>query len=56
VTESSGYVDVTIVKKMVNTELSVGVRTVDSTAKAPSDYTSFDEIVKLIKRDSESTV
>lgn len=52
-TESSGYVDITIVKKMVNTELNVGVRTVNSTAKFPADYTEFDEVVKLIKREPE---
>ena len=38
VTESNGHVEVTIVKKLINQDLIVGVRTVDDTAVSPKDY------------------
>jgi len=38
VTESNGHVEVTIVKKLINQELIVGVRTRDDTAISPKDY------------------
>lgn len=38
VTESNGHVEVTIVKKLLNQELIVGVRTRDDTAVSPKDY------------------
>jgi solute carrier family 8 (sodium/calcium exchanger) len=41
VTESAGHVEITIIKKMMNHELSVGVRTIDDTAVAPKDYKAF---------------
>jgi hypothetical protein len=53
VTESSGFVEVTVVKKMVNADVTFGIRTVDATAKAPADYTHYEEIVTLKKRDNE---
>lgn len=41
VTESAGHVEITIIKKMMNHELNVGVRTIDDTAVAPKDYKAF---------------
>jgi hypothetical protein len=43
VTESNGSVEITILKKNQNTELTFGYRTIDDTAVAPKDYTSVDE-------------
>lgn len=42
VTESSGYVEVTVVNKNVQKDITFGMRTVDGTAKAPTEYTAFD--------------
>lgn len=41
VTESSGFVEITIVKKVAE-ELLFFVRTIDDTAKAPEDYEHFE--------------
>lgn len=56
VTESSGYVEVTIVNKNVQKDITFGLRTVDGTAKAPSEYTAIDEIYTIKKRDPEKTI
>lgn len=51
VSESSGFVNVTIAKKMMSTEEQIGVRTVEGSAKADVDFESFDEVIYLKKRD-----
>ena len=52
VTESNGFVEITIIKK-VQSELIIGVRTVPDTAIHPKDYTHIDEIITIKKRDNE---
>lgn len=52
VTESNGFVEIAIVKK-VATDLTIGVRTVPDTATHPKDYTHIDELITIKKRDSE---
>jgi len=55
VTESNGHVEITIVKKL-QSDLSVGVRTVADSATYPKDYTHFDEIIPFRKRDTEQKI
>ena len=55
VTESSGYVGITIVKK-VQDEIMFFVRTKDDTAKAPEDYTPFEQVVTMGAKDTEHTI
>lgn len=43
VTESSGYVEITIIRKMES--LTVGYRTIADTAFPPKDYSHVDEII-----------
>ena len=43
VTESNGHVEITIVKKIINQELIVGVRTADDTAVSPKDYKEINQ-------------
>lgn len=47
VTESNGHVEITIVKKIISQELTIGVRTINDTAIAPKDYTAIDEILEF---------
>jgi hypothetical protein len=56
VLESSGIVSVTVIKKNLNSECSVGVRTVDDSAVEGREYDKFDEIVTFMSRDAEKTV
>jgi solute carrier family 8 (sodium/calcium exchanger) len=56
VTESSGFVEVTVVKKTVNQDITFGLRTVNGTAKEPNEYTKIDEILTMKKRETEKTV
>lgn len=51
VTESAGHVEVTIVKKLINQELIVGVRTVNDTAVAPKDYKEINTEIQFQKRE-----
>jgi len=53
VTESSGTIDITIIKKVENQEITFGIRTKDDTAKAQSEYESVDDVITLKKRDNE---
>lgn len=41
---------------MMNTELSVGVRTIDDTAVAPKDYKAFNQEIKFGKRENEKVI
>ena len=56
VTESAGHVEITIVKKLLNQELIVGVRTKDDTACSPKDYKAFDDEIKFDKREQEKKI
>lgn len=51
VTESNGHVEITIVKKLINQELIVGVRTVDDTAVSPKDYKEINQEIQFGKRE-----
>lgn len=55
-TESNGCVEVTIVKKLINQELIVGVRTKDDTAISPKDYKGIDTEVTFGKRENEKKI
>ena len=56
VTESSGTVELTIVKKQPNSELTFGYRTIADTATAPKDYTHCDEVITIKKREQEKKI
>lgn len=49
VTESAGTLAVTIVKKNPNQDMNFGVRTKEGSAKADTDYGTFDEAVYMKK-------
>ncbi len=55
VTESSGFVEITIVKKVAE-DLLFFVRTIDDTAKAPADYEHFEQLITMRKNEKETTV
>ena len=55
VTESAGFVEVTVIKKNTNIEFSFGIRTFDDTAKEESEYGAINKIVDLTKDDTEKT-
>lgn len=55
VTESSGFVEITIVKKIAE-DLMFYVRTVDDTAKAPEDYGKMEELITMRKNEKEHTL
>ena len=56
VTESNGHVEITIVKKLMNQELVVGVRTIDDTAVSPKDYKEINHEVQFGKREQEKII
>ena len=49
VTESAGYVEVTVVKKNPDHEFSFGIRTFEDTAKDKSEYEPINKIVDLTR-------
>jgi len=55
VTESSGSVKITIVKK-VSEEMLFYVRTKDDTAKEPKDYVKFEKLVQMSAKESEHSI
>ena len=55
VTESSGHVEITIVKK-VQEELMFFVRTKDDTAKSPEDYVPIQEVITMGAKETERTI
>jgi len=55
VTESSGVVDIVIVKKCAN-EITVGYRTIADTAFAPKDFTHVDETITLGAKEMERKI
>jgi solute carrier family 8 (sodium/calcium exchanger) len=56
VTESSGFVEITVVKKVINQDVSFGLRTKDGTAKDSTEYNKLDEVFNMKKRDTEKTI
>ena len=56
VTESSGFVEITVIKKVINQDVTFGIRTVDGTAKNPSEFTKMDDVVTMKKRETEKTI
>jgi hypothetical protein len=56
VTESSGYVEIHVIKKVVNQDLTFGIRTVDGTAKNPTEYLKMDEVVTMKKKETEKII
>jgi solute carrier family 8 (sodium/calcium exchanger) len=56
VTESNGTVEITIIKKVVNQQLTFGFRTVEDTAKPIKDYTHCEEVITMEKRETEKKI
>lgn len=56
VTESSGFIEVTVLKKFGVHEVSYGVRTVDNTAKNSKEYNSIDKKVTMKKGQQEEKI
>lgn len=56
VTESSGFVEIHVIKKVVNQDLTFGIRTLDGTAKHPTEYEKIEEVITMKKRDTERTI
>lgn len=50
VTESNGYVEVTVVKKKDQAEFTFGIRTVEDTAKMGEAFEAFNKIIELDAR------
>lgn len=55
VTESNGYVEISIVKKC-SSEITIGYRTIADTAFAPKDFSHVDEHLTFNPRDMEKRV
>ena len=55
VTESSGYIEITIIKKVAE-EMAFLVKTVDDTATAPDDYSPLNEIITMSKNEKIHTL
>lgn len=53
VTESNGTVEITIIKKVTNEDLTFGYRTVSDSATAPKDYTHMDDVKTMKKKETE---
>lgn len=53
VTESAGYVEVTVVKKNGVKEVQFGIRTVENTAKEGSEYEALNTIVSDMGNDEK---
>lgn len=50
VTESSGFVEVTIIKKVLNQALVFGIRTVEDSAISNKDYQHVDDTIHFDER------
>ena len=53
VTESAGYISISILKKSPNTDFTFGVRTKEGTAKPGKDFEVIEEVVTMKKRETE---
>jgi len=56
VTESSGSVSITVLKRKVGHELSFGIRTIEGTAKENSEFERLDKITSFGKSENEKTI
>jgi hypothetical protein len=56
VTENSGVVEITIIKKAANQELTFGIRTSDGTAHNSKEYEAINSIMTMKKRENEKSV
>ena len=56
VTESNGFVEITIVKKNQSQEISFGCRTVDGTANEGKDYEKFNTEITMRARETEKKI
>lgn len=56
VTESAGTVKITMVKRVEDTDLQVGVRTEEGTAKHGTDFDGIDQIITFKRNEYEATV
>lgn len=55
VVESAGHVEVTVVKKVEDQDISFGIRTVDNSAKEGAEYESLNKVVTSMGKDKEKT-
>jgi len=55
VTESNGFVEITVVKR-VTSDFTFGIRTVEDTAKMGSEFEAFNKIIEMPGRQMEETV
>jgi hypothetical protein len=56
VAEGSESVELTVVKKILNMEITFGYRTVADTATSPKDYWHVEKIVTMGKREQEKII
>lgn len=47
VTESNGFVEITVVKKNPSEDLTFGIRTIEDTAKVGSEFESLNKIIEM---------
>ena len=50
VTESNGFVEITVVKKTSQQDFTFGIRTIEDTAKMGSEFEAFNKIIELDAR------
>ena len=55
VTESAGTVDITVIKKKDDQDVSFGIRTVENTAKEGSEYEGLNTVVVTMGKETEKT-
>ena len=56
VTESNGFVEITVVKKNSNDEFTFGIRTIEDTAKMGSEFEAFNKIIDMSTKQTEETI
>lgn len=56
VTESNGFVEITVVKKTSQQDFTFGIRTIEDTAKMGSEFEAFNKIIELNGKNTEETV
>lgn len=56
VTEASGHVELTVVKKQKRAKIKVGVRTINDTARPDTDYKAIDIVLNMDEDTNEKIV